>query len=48
MPTASISATRLRDKEGILVFDTESLEHIDFNHLIDQSREDRDFEQMGL
>ncbi|MBA3921929.1 MAG: hypothetical protein H0X31_09620 [Nostocaceae cyanobacterium] len=42
VPTPSISATHLREKDGILVFDTESLDHIDFNQLIDQSREDRE------
>lgn len=44
----STSQTRLRDMDGILVFDTESLDHIDFNTLIAQSREERDWEQMGL
>jgi len=47
-PTPSISTSHLREKDGILVFDTESLDHIDFNQLINQSREDRDGEQMGL
>jgi hypothetical protein len=37
----------LREKEGILVFDTESLDHIDFNALIAQSREERIMEQIG-
>ena len=37
----------LREQEGILVFDTQSLERIDFNQLIEQSRE-RDWEQLGL
>ncbi len=41
-PTPTISTSHLREKDGILVFDTESLEHIDFNQLIDQSRENRD------
>ncbi|MBD2055422.1 hypothetical protein H6F88_05205 [Oculatella sp. FACHB-28] len=31
----------LREKEGVLVFETESLDHIDFNTLIAQSREER-------
>jgi hypothetical protein len=44
----STSQTGLRKKEGVLVFDTESLDHIDFNSLISQSRENRDWEQMGL
>ncbi|PSB09446.1 hypothetical protein C7B76_25290 [filamentous cyanobacterium CCP2] len=38
--------TGLRDKEGILVFETESLDHIDFNALIAQSREERAWEQI--
>jgi hypothetical protein len=38
----------LREKDGILVFDTEPLDHIDFNALIAQSREERDLEQVGL
>jgi hypothetical protein len=38
----------LREKDGILVYDTESLDHIDFNKLIAQSREERDLEQIGL
>jgi len=40
--------TGLRQKEGVLVFETESLDHIDFNALIAQIREERDWEQMGL
>jgi hypothetical protein len=48
VPTASKPHTGLREKDGILVFDTESLEHIDFNTLIAQSREERSLEQMGL
>ena len=39
--------SHLRDQDGILVFDTESLDHIDFNQLIEQSRE-RDWEQLSL
>jgi hypothetical protein len=38
----------LREKDGILVFETESLDCIDFNVLIAQSREEQDFEQVGL
>jgi len=38
----------LRDKEGIWVFETETLDHIDFNALIAQSREEPALEQMGL
>jgi hypothetical protein len=33
------SQTGIREKEGILVFETESLDQIDFNALIAQSRE---------
>jgi hypothetical protein len=44
---SSSAKSHLRDQDGILVFDTESLDHIDFNLLIEQSRE-RDWEQMGL
>jgi hypothetical protein len=40
--TPSTSQTGLREKEGVLVFETEPLDHIDFNELIAQSREDRD------
>jgi hypothetical protein len=32
--SSSSAESRLRDQDGILVFDTESLEHIDFNQLI--------------
>ena len=46
--TSSTSQTGLRREEGLLVFDTESLDHIDFNTLITQSREERDWEQIGL
>jgi hypothetical protein len=38
----------LREKDGVLVYETESLDHIDFNALIAQSREERDLEQVGL
>jgi hypothetical protein len=38
----------LREKDDVLVFDTESLDHIDFNALISQSREERDLEQIDL
>ncbi len=41
----STHQTGLREKEGILVFDTEPLDHIDFNALIAQSREETDLEQ---
>jgi hypothetical protein len=36
----------LREKDGIFVYDTESLDHIDFNELIAQSREERDLEKI--
>jgi hypothetical protein len=45
--SSSSAESHLRDQDGILVFDTESLEHIDFNQLIEQSRE-RDWEHLGL
>jgi hypothetical protein len=32
----------LRDRDGVLVFETESLDHIDFESLINQSREESD------
>ncbi len=44
---ASLAEAALREKDGLLVFDTESLDHIDFNALIDQNR-DRSWEQLGL
>jgi hypothetical protein len=50
-PTISVSSASqigLREKEGILVFETESLAHIDFNALIAQSREERAWEQIEL
>lgn len=46
--TPSTSETGLREKDGILVFETESLDRIDFNALIAQSREERAWEQMEL
>ncbi|MBW4583003.1 MAG: hypothetical protein KME42_25835 [Tildeniella nuda ZEHNDER 1965/U140] len=46
--TPSTSHTGLRQKDGLLVFDTESLDHIDFDALITQSREECDWEQVGL
>ncbi len=36
---ASPAQSHLREQDGILVFDTQSLAHIDFNQLIEQSRE---------
>ncbi|PSB01070.1 hypothetical protein [Merismopedia glauca] len=44
----SVSQTGLKERDGILVFETESLNGIDFNELIAQSRQERDLEQMGL
>lgn len=44
----STSQTGLREQDGILVFDTEALDHVDFNALIAQSREERALEQSGL
>jgi hypothetical protein len=46
--TFSTPQTGLREQDGILVFDTEALDHIDFNVLIAQSREERALEQTGL
>ncbi|MBE9011213.1 hypothetical protein IQ250_13445 [Pseudanabaenaceae cyanobacterium LEGE 13415] len=46
--SSELSASHLREKDGILVFDTDSLDHIDFDLLIQQSREDCDQEQIGL
>lgn len=46
--TISTAQTGLREQDGILVFDTEALDHIDFNALIAQSREERASEQTGL
>jgi len=40
------SPTGLRQKEGLWVFDTESLDHVDFNALITQSREECDWESI--
>ncbi|BAS57328.1 hypothetical protein NIES2135_33150 [Leptolyngbya boryana NIES-2135] len=44
-PSSSTSQTGLREKEGMLVFDTAPLDHIDFNALIAQSFEEADSEQ---
>lgn len=43
----SSAQSYIREQDGILVFDTQSLDGIDFNQLIEQSRE-RDWEQLGL
>jgi hypothetical protein len=44
---ASMTEAALREKDGLLVFDTDPLDHIDFNALIEQSR-DRSWEHLGL
>ncbi len=41
------TAAHLVEKEGFLVFNTDSLEHIDFDTLIEQNR-DRSWEHLGL
>jgi hypothetical protein len=43
---ADQSQIGLWEKAGILVFETKSLENIDFNLLIEQSRNDRAWEQL--
>ena len=45
--TSDRTESHLRAQDGFLVFDTESLNHIDFNQLIDESRE-RSWEHLGL
>lgn len=45
--SSSSAESLLREQDGILVFDTESLDHIDFNLLIEQNR-GRAWEQLGL
>ncbi|NJN87787.1 MAG: hypothetical protein HC881_17660 [Leptolyngbyaceae cyanobacterium SL_7_1] len=45
---SSLPQTGLEEKDGILVFNTESLDHVDFNGLIAQSREESDWEQLKL
>jgi hypothetical protein len=44
---ASVAEASLKEKDGLLVFDTEPLDHIDFNTLIDQNR-DRSWDYLGL
>jgi hypothetical protein len=44
---ASGAEASLKEKDGLLVFDTEPLDQIDFNMLIDQNR-DRSWEYLGL
>lgn len=38
----------LQEKDGILVFETEPLDNINFTDLIEQSRNERILEQFGL
>lgn len=38
--THTVIQSGLQEKEGILIFETEPLDHIDFNALIAQSREE--------
>jgi hypothetical protein len=45
--SSSAADPLLREQDGILVFDTESLDHIDFNWLLEQNR-GRTWEQLGL
>jgi hypothetical protein len=44
---SSLEVSHLQEKEGLLVFETESLNHIDFNQLLEEGRE-RDWEHLGL
>jgi hypothetical protein len=44
---AGSAGSRLREKDGILVFDTESLDQVDFDLLLEQGR-DRSWEALGL
>lgn len=45
-PLDGSAQSYIREQDGILVFDTQSLDGIDFNQLIEQNRE-RDWEQLG-
>jgi hypothetical protein len=45
-PASSTLQTGLREKDGILVFDTDPLDHVDFNALIAQSREEYGLESV--
>ena len=45
--TVSSSGSCLQEKDGLLVFETESLNHIDFNQLLEDGRE-RNWESLGL
>lgn len=47
-PDSSRSECQLVERGGILVIETASLDHIDFDKLIDQLRVERDQEQMCL
>lgn len=46
--TLSGQHPQLQDRNGILVIETSSLSHIDFNELIAQLRTERDQEQLYL
>jgi len=46
-PGQVIGASHLREQDGMLVFDTESLDQIDFDLLLEQGRE-RSWESFGL
>jgi hypothetical protein len=37
LPAQNSAESRLREREGVLVFETESLDHIDFESLINRS-----------
>ena len=45
--SSSGSQYGLREKDGVLVYGTESLNHIDFNALTAHSREEPDLVQIG-
>jgi hypothetical protein len=46
-PVAAPATASLREQDGLLIFDTEPLDHIDFDAIIDQNR-DRSWESLGL
>jgi hypothetical protein len=43
----SVAEAQLVEKDGLLVFETDALEEIDFNALIEQNR-DRSWAELGL
>ena len=43
----SLSGSQLREQDGILVFDTESLDGVDFDLLLEEGR-GRSWEELGL